>query len=68
MSAILEPDPKRNANKTLKLTKLDPPNPLNPPPGCRFSDRCPFRMDKCVTKEPELKQVNAGHYVACYLY
>ena len=41
---------------------------LNPPKGCRFAARCPFRMDKCDVSPPQTYEVEKGHYVACYLY
>ncbi|MCL4171341.1 UNVERIFIED_CONTAM: hypothetical protein GTU68_055207, partial [Idotea baltica] len=42
-----------------------PPNLLNPPTGCRFADRCPARVDICIT-EPPLNEVATGHYAACH--
>lgn len=36
--------------------------------GCKYYPRCPFVMQSCKEKEPELKGVNSDHYVACYLY
>ena len=36
--------------------------------GCRFYDRCPRRMDVCLTKQPPLIAVEDGRSVACYLY
>ncbi len=39
-----------------------------PKSGCRFHPRCPFVMDRCRTEEPALKEVEPGHFVACYLY
>ncbi|MDA4113276.1 MAG: ABC transporter ATP-binding protein [Thaumarchaeota archaeon] len=38
------------------------------PSGCKFNPRCPFAMDVCREKEPPLKEVKAGHQVACWLY
>lgn len=38
------------------------------PIGCRFSDRCPHVMDKCREKNPELREIEPGHKVRCYLY
>jgi len=42
------------------------PNPINPPPGCRFHPRCPVAMDICRREEPRLREVESGHYVACF--
>jgi oligopeptide/dipeptide ABC transporter ATP-binding protein len=36
--------------------------------GCRFAARCPFVMDKCKTKQPDLFQTDASRAAACYLY
>lgn len=45
-----------------------PPDLLNPPSGCKFHPRCPYRMDVCDKKEPEMKVVSKQkHSVACYL-
>jgi oligopeptide/dipeptide ABC transporter ATP-binding protein len=38
------------------------------PDGCRFADRCPRVMDKCIAANPELITVKPGHEVRCYLY
>jgi oligopeptide/dipeptide ABC transporter ATP-binding protein len=35
------------------------------PPGCRFSNRCPFADDGCRQAEPELREVAPRHFVAC---
>ena len=32
----------------------DPPNPIDPPPGCRFHTRCPFAEPSCETTDPAL--------------
>jgi len=44
-----------------------PPDLLQPPPGCRFHPRCPFRMDICKKQEPESIEVSENHIVACHL-
>ncbi len=46
----------------------DIPNPMNIPKGCRFHNRCPYAMDICRIKEPPLKEIKQGHFVACHLY
>jgi len=46
-----------------------PPSLLNPPPGCRFNPRCPYVMEVCRQKVPELRGVShePGHLQACFL-
>ena len=41
---------------------------VRPERGCVFHPRCPFAMEKCKESEPELKEVERDHYVACWLY
>ncbi len=36
--------------------------------GCRFYPRCPHHMDRCLTKQPPLYQIEDDHFAACYLY
>ena len=43
------------------------PNPLNMPPGCPFAPRCPYVMEVCTTM-PELKTLEDGRQVFCWLY
>jgi len=67
LSAIPSMDP---TQRTLKPPlDGDPPNPINPPPGCRFQDRCPHVMNKCRTVSPSLSSVGFlhEHTVACHL-
>jgi oligopeptide/dipeptide ABC transporter ATP-binding protein len=46
----------------------DPPNPINPPSGCRFRTRCPAAMPRCAEATPARVPVSTTHEVACYLY
>src|SRR6266545_4961382 len=39
----------------------DPPNPIDPPPGCRFHTRCPFAEAVCRGAEPALDATGPGH-------
>lgn len=47
----------------------DPPSPIDPPPGCRFSSRCPHVASVCELEAPTLAQVhdNDKHLAACHL-
>jgi len=37
------------------------------PSGCKFSTRCPSVMDICKEEEPELKEIETGHFSSCWL-
>jgi oligopeptide transport system ATP-binding protein len=65
-SSIPTPDPTKR--RTRAPLQGDVPSPLNPPPGCLFSTRCPHAMDRCKVEVPELREVAPGHLVACHLY
>ena len=43
-----------------------PPSLLNPPKGCRFAARCPFRMEKCSEEPPVIQKDDRK--VKCWLY
>lgn len=43
------------------------PSLLNPPPGCRFAARCRYAMAPCHDAVPPLREIAAGHKVACVL-
>ena len=50
----------------------DPPNPINPPSGCRFRTRCPHAESVCELQEPALETVggqgsSAHHAAACHM-
>jgi len=42
------------------------PSPNNQPKGCRFSPRCPFADRQCREEPPPLRDISAGHKVACW--
>ena len=44
----------------------EPPDPGNPPPGCKFHPRCPLAQMICEQEAPELKKWLPGHLVACH--
>ena len=43
------------------------PSLVEPPPGCRFAPRCAYARDACTRATPALREVGAGHHVACIL-
>lgn len=80
MSAVPVPDPAVEDSRDQLLLTGDLPSPANPPTGCRFHTRCPWRQKtRCDTERPELRTVQvplrngpggaviAGeHRVACH--
>jgi len=42
------------------------PDPAAFPHGCRFHPRCPFAVDKCLSENPPLIEIEAGHHAACW--
>jgi len=67
MEAIPDPDP-RNRLRERRTIQGEPPNLVNPPSGCRFHPRCPFKMRICEEQEPPMIEVRKGVYAACWLY
>jgi oligopeptide transport system ATP-binding protein len=55
-------------DQTERLLSGELSNPIDLPPGCRFYNRCPYRMERCRVLEPELTTVESAHAVACHLY
>lgn len=68
IAAIPIADPRARVTRKLILTKSAPPSPINKPPGCVLSDRCPFATEKCRKEAPVLKAVSPNHLIACHLY
>jgi len=54
--------------KKLQGIPGSPPDLVTPPPGCRFADRCLHVRPYHRQVEPALREVSAGHQVACHLY
>ena len=66
--ALLSARPSMDPRKRTKEAPIqgDPPNPIDPPSGCRFRTRCPFAEDVCARVEPPL--ANTGRQeVACHM-
>ena len=56
-------DPARRRHATPVQGEL--PSPVDPPPGCAFTSRCPFAADRCRVDRPALRPVD-GRLVACH--
>jgi oligopeptide/dipeptide ABC transporter ATP-binding protein len=65
-SAVLVAWPGRQEEEI--VLKGEVPSPLNPPAGCRFHTRCPQVMPHCSHREPALREISPGHFVACHLF
>ena len=61
-------NPRLAREKEKSSIEGDIPSPIDPPAGCRFHTRCPYAKPACSQQAPELKDVGAGHQVACHLY
>jgi peptide/nickel transport system ATP-binding protein len=48
----------------------DPPNPIDPPSGCRFHPRCPYAQAVCTTRDPALSAADEwhAHAAACHIH
>lgn len=55
----------RFEEKRLRGIPGRPPGLLNPPKGCRFRDRCPLAIAKCV-EEPPFVEIGPGRHAACW--
>jgi peptide/nickel transport system ATP-binding protein len=63
--------PRLDADPNHRLVQIpgQPPSLLRPPAGCRFHPRCPYVMDVCRTKFPDLAPVplEPQHLQRCWL-
>jgi len=66
LSSVPVPDPTFEREQI--IITGDIPSASNPPSGCTFHTRCPFKMEQCSQVVPKMQEVKPGHYVACHLY
>jgi len=66
LSSVPVPDP--TFEREQLVISGDIPSASNPPSGCTFHTRCPFKKEECSQVVPKMQEVKPGHYVACHLY
>lgn len=64
LSAV--PVPRIGVKAERIILEGDVPSPVNPPPGCRFCNRCRFARPECKESAPQLREMEDGHFVACH--
>ena len=64
LSAIPQIDSDKKQERIILQGEV--PSPSNPPKGCHFHTRCTRCQDICKEKDPELRDIGNGHYVACH--
>ncbi|MFZ0217472.1 MAG: ABC transporter ATP-binding protein [Candidatus Dormiibacterota bacterium] len=67
--SLLRSIPRIDSQRHDKLISISgmPPDMSNPPPGCKFHPRCPFRVEQCSQEEPELIEVGPGQQSRCWV-
>jgi peptide/nickel transport system ATP-binding protein len=65
--ALLSSMPSLDPDRRTEVAPLagDPPNPIDPPTGCRFHPRCALAEPVCAAEEPPLASLADDHRVAC---
>ncbi len=69
IESIPVPDPTMNWGGEEVMSLDDEEMRASATSGCRFYNRCKYRMDQCLEEQPPLYPIaDSGHEVACYLY
>jgi oligopeptide/dipeptide ABC transporter ATP-binding protein len=66
LAAVPVPDPFAKRKRIILPGEV--PSPIDVPPGCRFYDRCPWRLPRCQNEQPRLLPFKGNNReVACFL-
>ncbi|MDQ2959768.1 MAG: ABC transporter ATP-binding protein [Candidatus Dormibacteraeota bacterium] len=67
--SLLRSLPRIDASRRERLRSIEglPPDLIALPPGCKFSPRCPYRVERCFTDDPVLERINSSQQVACWV-
>jgi oligopeptide/dipeptide ABC transporter ATP-binding protein len=68
LSAVPIPDPEVEKNRQRIILTGEVPSAYDIPAGCRFNTRCWKSLDVCFSLEPEITEIEGGHFTACHLY
>ena len=66
LSANPIPDPTLERKRIILQGEV--PSPINPPSGCNFHTRCPYKFEPCPVEIPPLLEIEPNHWVACHLH
>ena len=64
LSAVPKPDPRVRTEPMVLAGEVA--DPANPPSGCYFHPRCRYKIDRCVTEAPVLREISPAHFVNCH--
>jgi peptide/nickel transport system ATP-binding protein len=64
LSAVPKPDPRIRTEPMVLPGEVA--DPANPPSGCYFHPRCRYKIDRCVTETPALREIAPDHFVSCH--
>jgi oligopeptide transport system ATP-binding protein len=67
--SLLRSIPRLDADRREPLKPIEgsPPDLIDPPTGCSFHPRCPFRIDRCTRDDPALQPVGDTQRAACWV-
>ncbi|MDY7041826.1 MAG: oligopeptide/dipeptide ABC transporter ATP-binding protein, partial [Chloroflexota bacterium] len=67
--ALLKSLPRVDRSSKERLATIPglPPDLLGLPPGCLFTPRCAYAVERCRQENPRLEPVGLGHEVACWV-